>query len=562
MHLLSNRGSRFVFALAATLGTSLSASLGGFAQAQTPPTPTLKLSPVMYFFASNPTGNIISDGTGRFFGAVGSGTIASGGLIYRLEADRGSVPTIYQYGRQNVWQGANPNAGLLLASDGFLYGVTKYNSIDTLRGGVTGTGTIFRLSVDGAYTKLFEFDPYTVDSRQYAINASGFEPEAKLIEGMESGVRYLYGSTLRGGPQGTGVIFKVRADGTGGITVLHSFSAAYIKDEVTSGVTTQIFDLNAENELRNYDGANPNQRLLIGPDQMLYGTTRIGGHNGTGTVFRLSRDGATFEFVPFDKSPINVIDTASPDYGKRKTNRSGAYPLGGLTAAANGLIYGTASSHGGLDDPDATGYGGDYGSGIVFSINPLTAFPTQPAAPTPLDKPYAPATFTTSNYIQPLLKFTGAGTTAAPGASPGQQPSGDLIVADDGQLVGTTTGNGSTTEGVSGGNVYKLALDGATPPTQLCIFSKTDTEVVAKGVYPGLGVIQSPVDNAFYGIASGGNTGSGVIFKCGATDHTGPVLGVAPPYDDGSGTISPGLLAALSMLLVMQARRMGRARKN
>ncbi len=95
------------------------------------------------------------------------------------------------------------------------------------------------------------------------------------------------------------------------------------------------------------DGANPTAGLVQGSDGNFYGTTRYGGGtNGDGTVFRISTNGALTSLHLF---------TGGND---------GEYPEAGLIQGTDGSFYGTTSG------------GGQGGAGTVFR---LTVVPTAPA---------------------------------------------------------------------------------------------------------------------------------------------------------------------------------------
>src|SRR5258708_37232303 len=51
----------------------------------------------------------------------------------------------------NITDGADPHSSLIQASDGNLYGTTLY-------GGTVGYGTVFQITIGGAFTTLDSFD--------------------------------------------------------------------------------------------------------------------------------------------------------------------------------------------------------------------------------------------------------------------------------------------------------------------------------------------------------------------------------------------------------------------
>jgi uncharacterized repeat protein (TIGR03803 family) len=187
------------------------------------------------------TGGLVGDGTVFAFDTVNSkfailhsftatsGGFVSGGVSYGTNSD-----------------GANPYASLILSSN-ILYGTTQY-------GGGYGKGTVFAINTNGMnFTNLYSFTG----------GNDGNEPRGSLI--LSSNI--LYGTALYGGTFNNGTVFSLNIDGTG-YTNLHSF---------TNG----------------NDGANPIAGLILSGNT-LYGTATIGGTGFAGTVFTLSTDGTGY----------------------------------------------------------------------------------------------------------------------------------------------------------------------------------------------------------------------------------------------------------------------------
>jgi uncharacterized repeat protein (TIGR03803 family) len=299
----------------------------------------------------------------------------------------------------------------------------------------------------------------------------------------------LYGTTTYGGISNSGVVFKVKTDGTG-YTKLHDFKGGT-------------------------DGAFP-YCVLVLSGNTLYGTTH-GNSANNGTVFAISTDATVF----------TNLHTFSP-VGTGSTNSDGAYTFAGVILA-NGVLYGTTSS------------GGTNGNGIVFAVN------TNSTGYTNLH------TFTTdegANPVGPLLFFSNRlyGTTGDAGAgnsgtifamnvdgtdfsnlytftatsanspntnSDGAFPQGGFIAAGS-MLYATTFGGGAG----GSGTVFAINPDG-TGFTNLHSFAELDSVTFTNrdGGNPYDNLALS--GNTLFGTtSSGGNTANGTLFDVN-TDGTG-----------------------------------------
>ncbi len=135
-----------------------------------------------------------------------------------------------------------PQAALLLGSDDALYGTAS-------AGGDFESGTIFKLNSDGTgFTILKSLD----------TSVDGATPAARLLESSSG---KLYGTTLKGGSYGWGVVFELDLDGTD-YRVVKRFNYATHGGFLFAG-------------------------LLQGSDGALYGAAAYGGDDDFGNVFRL-----------------------------------------------------------------------------------------------------------------------------------------------------------------------------------------------------------------------------------------------------------------------------------
>jgi uncharacterized repeat protein (TIGR03803 family) len=135
-------------------------------------------------------------------------------------------------------------------------------------GGTYGNGTVFALNTDGtAFTNLHRFAATSGGSLPNLHNLDGINPQGDLIL---SGTT-LYGTATYGGTNGNGTVFAINIDGTG-FTNLHKFTP-------TAG-TQGDYGTNS-------DGGYPVGGLIVSGNT-LFGTTHMGGVNGSGTIFTLS----------------------------------------------------------------------------------------------------------------------------------------------------------------------------------------------------------------------------------------------------------------------------------
>ena len=251
------------------------------------------------------------------------------GTVFRIKPDGSEFTTLHRFAtatsivnsRALNADGAYPESELIEGSDGFLYGVTS-------SGGPNGTGTVFKIARDGSgFQSLYAFGAITADATaSLNENADGVKPAGALVEGADG---YFYGSTVDGGANGRGTIFRLKFDGTG-FQTLHVFSAMAANSTNTAVV--------------NGDGAAPAAGLADG-DEFLYGVASVGGETGNGTLFAISPDGSTF-------TVLHHFD-----------GLNGSQPLGTLLLGNDGRLYGTTSVGGAA----ATG-GTRSDSGTIFVI--------------------------------------------------------------------------------------------------------------------------------------------------------------------------------------------------
>ena len=378
---------------------------------------------------------------------------------------------------------------------GLLFGSDKRlygtTTVGTLFTANTG-GTVFSVAPDGSgFTVLHDFAIFSTFNIAFdPINADGARPETELIEGSDGS---LYSVAPVGGTNGTGVVYKLAKDGSG-FAVLHTFDALIPADANSDGVQDLPY--------KNGQGMGAVAPLLLYSDGFLYGVTAEGGANGAGTIFRLRPDGSDFAVVhAFDAL---VDQTTTPD-----TNADGALAIAALTDGGDGRLYGVAS------------FGGTNGYGTVFAFDPATS-----------------AYAVLHHFDQ----------------DDGAQPTGELLLAQDGTLYGTTASGGNLSCGITGGcgTIFNIARDGS-GFTRLLSFDYTN------GSSPSSRLLQID-DDTFIGLAqSGSSCGFGAVYQFSLTGGT--VTGITncgrrKNNNSGGGSTTPGLLLLLGgMLLARRLRR-------
>lgn len=197
-----------------------------------------------------PGSGVTMDHAGNLYGTTFDGGMHFFGSVYQLTPTGSGYTSTDLYDFTNGGDGAYPQAGVILDSQGNLYG-------STTTGGSGRGGTVFKLTFSNGryiYSTLYSF-PSPVDGRV----VSG--PVGNLV--MDS-TGNLYGTTYSDGAHSAGAVFKLTpASGSWTYTSLHDF---------TNGS----------------DGGFPYSNLVIDAQGNLYGTASQGGANGMGVVFEVT----------------------------------------------------------------------------------------------------------------------------------------------------------------------------------------------------------------------------------------------------------------------------------
>jgi uncharacterized repeat protein (TIGR03803 family) len=251
--------------------------------------PTGRFSVLHSFAGGNdgvsPQATLVEDEKGNLYGTTFYGGPFDAGTIFEIKA---SGKETVLYGFTGATDGANPYSNLVIGPGNSLFGTTT-------AGGAHVGGVVFELTRSGL-TVLHSFD-----------GTDGQFPKSLIgVPGT------LYGATVYGGPPNCdcGTVYQVTATGE---TVLHSFTgtdgdypeAGPVRDHLGNlyGTTLEggtngcgvIFKLDTSGSLTDLynftcgaDGGLPRAGLLLDREGNFYGTTTIYGSSGSGTVFKLA----------------------------------------------------------------------------------------------------------------------------------------------------------------------------------------------------------------------------------------------------------------------------------
>jgi uncharacterized repeat protein (TIGR03803 family) len=301
-----------------------------------------------------PQGPLVQGFDGSLYGVANSGggsidcQMPGCGTVFKMSAE-GTLTLVHSF---NGVHGSFPSAGLVLATDGDLFGTTAGGQKTTSSGSVfavTPPGTLFTLAGFTGANGAVPYGPvvlatngnfYGTTNRGYQVGTifeitpTGVLTTLHRFQGTDGSYPYaglvlandgnLYGTTTQGGAHSGGTVFKITPGGT--FSTIYNFCA----------------------KTNCADGSGPYGTLVQATDGYLYGTTTYGGANTTGcngnscgTVFKISLNGALTTLHSFC-SEAGCADGSQPDVG--------------LLQATDGKFYATAHS------------GGAHGYGTIFQI--------------------------------------------------------------------------------------------------------------------------------------------------------------------------------------------------
>jgi uncharacterized repeat protein (TIGR03803 family) len=429
----------------------------------------------------------------QIWGASDRGGADQIGTVFNLFNDGTAYTMANEF--NNTADGANPQAAMLLAEDGLLYGITG-------AGGLNGAGTVYSFHEMLGLIVLAHLDPlphgsavraplteieagefitassqggnsaagvllhFSVDEGLTALAAfngtiTGSTPRGAIV--FEPNSETIYGTCTNGGSNGFGTIFKYNIQD--GLTAIHHF---------TGGA----------------GGSFPQGGLCLGADGALYGTTQFGGANSQGSVFKYNLTSVSHEVI----------------YSLSNASIDGRYPFGALIEAEPGLFLGTCAE------------GGSSGVGTIFSISDTGdfvrlrslisgadgAFPKTGLTQIEDDTFYGMCEFGGSTGFGTAYSITTAGVFAKIHdlnyTDDGSNPIGGLARNLNGTAFGLAR-NGGTNDA---GTIFSVGTDEG-------LMKLHDFSLPENGAHP---VGLTTAGNTFFGLTrAGGEFNAGIFFK-------------------------------------------------
>jgi len=317
---------------------------------------------VLYSFTGGPDGGnpyagVIRDPAGHLYGTTRFGGTANAGVVYKLDT-AGNPTVLYPFTGGD--DGSGPIAGVIRDSAGNLYGTTGYGG-DMNCGVSVGCGVVYMLDTAGHQTVLHTF----------MGGADGQLPVGLIRDSVGN----LYGTTANGGSACCGVVFRL--DRSGHEKVLHAFTggndggnpgAGVIRDSEGNlygttiaggtdgfGVVYKLDTAGQETALYSFtgaaDGGNPIAGVIRDSAGNLYGTTLYGGNlvNCPATEFTPAGCGVVFKLDTAGNETVLYSFTGGAD---------GGVPDAGVIRDPAGNLFGT------------TLQGGKKAGGVVFALKP------------------------------------------------------------------------------------------------------------------------------------------------------------------------------------------------
>jgi uncharacterized repeat protein (TIGR03803 family) len=224
-----------------------------------------------------PSGRLVQASDGALYGTTSSGGIFGAGSILRLDAS-GAASTVVSFGFSTT-DGYSPRAGLIQGADGRLYGTTISGNDITFHG-----GTVFTLDEAGSVTILHRFHPGEgLRPNAGVIQASDGHLYGTLFSTVANGPQGIFALDPGGAFQmvnrnlnsAAGLVEATDGRLYGTLSGAVFGSCPALPRACPGGVTSHYFSVE--------EGSRATDALIQGADGELYGTTMEGGQFGAAT---------------------------------------------------------------------------------------------------------------------------------------------------------------------------------------------------------------------------------------------------------------------------------------
>jgi uncharacterized repeat protein (TIGR03803 family) len=300
---------------------------------------------VLYAFTGEadgggPVSPVMFDSQGNLYGTAQNGGAHNYGVVFKLTPTGKTWTETVLYSFAGGLDGETPTAGLIMDSQGNLYGTSDLCAFELSPSGGSwnlqtlyqvGGGTRAALTMDPAgnlfgvnfISDVFELSPNGSGGWKSAniihtftgAPGDGYYPEGTLVLDKAGN---LYGTTTNGGANNFGTVYEL-SPGIGGVwseQILQSFGGS------------------------NGNGDEPWAGVVLDAAGNIYGTTPFSLQQGTaGTVFELMPQVGTGTYTKKVLWTFNFTN--------------GADPIGGVILDSSGNLYGTTSSYGALNGGNA-----------------------------------------------------------------------------------------------------------------------------------------------------------------------------------------------------------------
>jgi uncharacterized repeat protein (TIGR03803 family) len=459
------------------------------------------ITPLFSFAGDNggiPTAGMVQDSDGALYGVTNDGGTNGSGTVFKRGTD-GAVTSLYSF--SGGPDGANPFGGLVLASDGNLYGTT-------MNGGAYGFGTVFLISPGGTLVTLAQLDGF-----------QGANPAGNLVQANDNN---FYGTTVNGGLGNEGAIFRLTVNGPLQITRQPVSQSAFLGDTAMFSVAS-------------FGTLPVGYQWLKNGTNMADGGTVAGANSRTLTISNLTLADDADYLVVLTNNYGAVTSTlahlslvVSPPYiiaePQSQTVLAGANVSLSVQAGGDGPLYFQWQ----MDGTNLVNGGNVSGATTpALTLTSVTALNAGTYAVTVTNALGSVSSTSALLAVAPVVSQSGAYSLfhSFAGGNLGMNPYSGLFQARDGFLYGTTVSGGSGGYGI----IYRVT-------TGIFAIAHAFTNGV-DGAYPYAGLVQATDGNLYGDTSQGGAYYSGSVFKL----TPGAVL--TPLYsfnggDDGSAPVA------------------------